>query len=464
MNRYLKKAVAVFAILALAGQGCTKAPSQATTQASQPITINVWGVVDGFSVYSPIFDAYRALHPYVSFNYRRFRLEEYEGELLNALAEDRGPDIFLIHNTWTNKYLPKISSLPPSAQVAYRVQKGRTITYELRQEPTISGREFKAQYADVVQNDLLRTLNVGTASTPNMQERLVGIPTNVDTMGMYYNKDILNVANIPTPPTTWTEFASQVPQLTQLDANGNIIQSAAGIGTADNIDRSTDLLTALMVQNGTEMADANGSPIFHQIPPALRDVRTEPPSYQAVTFYTDFANPAKETYTWNETMPNALDAFVQGQTAFYFGYAYDYDTIRSRAPKLNLGIAPLPQIAGNPPKNIANYWYFAVSKKSQHQDVAWNFLNSLTNSDTLTQILASSHEPSAKKDLLTTQIEDERVGVFASQVLTAFSWYRGSSPTQMEDALKELIRNIRSGVKINDAMRFAAEKIAQTIR
>lgn len=464
MNRYFKKAVAACAILALFGQGCTKAPSQSTVQASRPITLNVWGVVDDFSVYSPIFDAYRADHPYVSFNYRRFRLEEYENELLNALAEDRGPDIFLIHNTWTNKYLSKISSMPASTQVAYRVQQGRNIVYELRQESTISNREFKAQYADVVQNDILRNVNVAASGDPVLEEHLVGIPTNVDTMAMYYNKDILNIANIPTPPTTWTEFASQVTQLTQYDADGNIVQPAAGIGTADNVERSTDLLTALMVQNGTEMSDANGFPTFHQIPAALRDVRNEPPSYQAATFYTDFANPAKETYTWNETLPDSLDAFIQGQTAFYFGYAYDYDSIRSRAPKLNLGIAPLPQIEGNPPKNIANYWYFAVSKKSQNQSVAWNFLNRMTNSDVLRMILASSHKPSAKKELLSTQIEDERLGVFASQVLTAFSWYKGSDPAQMEEALKELIRNIRSGVRINDAMRFAAEKISQTIR
>ena len=37
-----------------------------------------------------------------------------------------------------------------------------------------------------------------------------------------------------------------------------IIQSAAAIGTTDNVERSTDILGVLMMQNGTQMTDENG--------------------------------------------------------------------------------------------------------------------------------------------------------------------------------------------------------------
>lgn len=466
MRIYLQRFFIVFLAIVIAGQGCTRAPSADTIRASQPVVMNVWGVNDDFEVYRPLFDAYRAQHPNVSFNYRRFRLEEYEEELLDALAEDRGPDVFMVHNTWTDEYLSKIGYMPAETSVAYRVQEGRNLVWELRTEPSITLRQYKNDFADVVSVDTIRRVNVAPAGQDAvLAERVIGVPTGVDTMALYYNKDLLNVAGIPTPPSTWGEFAEQVTRITQYDSDGDIIQSAAGIGTSNNVERSVDLLTALMIQNGTEMTDDSGFPSFDALPDSLRSVRQVPPAYQALEFYTDFANPDKETYTWNASMPNSLDAFVQGQTAFFFGYSYHYNLIRSRAPKLNLGIAPMPQIEGNPPKNIANYWYFAVSQKSDAPTIAWNFLNRLIEPERLAPILANAGRPSARKSLLTAQLEDERVGVFAAQVLTAESWYRGRDPQAMEAAMRELIDVVLAGsLPINRAVQFARDKVAQTYR
>jgi len=464
MRKYFKRFFIAFLAFVLVGQGCTRAPSAATVTASQPLTINVWGVNDDFDVYRSAFDAYRADHPNVSFNYRRFRLEEYEDELLNAFAEDRGPDIFMVHNTWTDKYLAKLAPMPAQASVAYRVQQGRKQVWELRTEASITNRQYKNDFADVAVADTMRSVNVAPAgSSPVLQERVIGMPTGIDTMAMYYNKDILNIAGIPTPPTTWDEFVQQVTTITQYDPDRKITQSAAGIGTSNNVERAVDLLTALMIQNGTEMSDASGFPAFNKVPDTLRNVRDVPPAYQALQFYTDFANPDKETYTWNGEMPNSLDAFIQGQTAFFFGYAYHYDQIRSRAPKLNLGIASLPQIQGQSPKNVANYWYFGVAKKSAHQTIAWNFLNRLVDPAMLPAVLEAAGRPSARKSLLSGQLESERLGVFAAQVLTAESWYRGKNATAMEAAMSELINVVLAGsLPINKAMKFARDKVAQT--
>lgn len=79
-------------------------------------------------------------------------------------------------------------------------------------------------------------------------------------------------------------------------------------------------------------------------------------------------------------------------------------------------------------------------------------------------MLARANRPSARKSLLAAQLESERVGVFASQVLTAVSWYKGRDPERMEQALKALITNVGTGVMpIQNAMRLAAETISQTI-
>jgi ABC-type glycerol-3-phosphate transport system substrate-binding protein len=218
-----------------------------------------------------------------------------------------------------------------------------------------------------------------------------------------------------------------------------------------------------MMQNGAVMTDPSGAPTFHLLPSELSGQRDEPPSYQALEFYTDFANPSKETYTWNGTLPNSLDAFVQGRSAFFFGYAYQQATIKARAPKLNLGITKLPQIEGNPVKNIGNYWMWTVSKKTKNADLAWNFLNFLAKPDETKKVLDKMSRPAARKSLLADQLENEQVGVFASQVLTAQTWYRGNNPKAMEDAFASMIDDVVAGVEpINRAVRNAADKVSQT--
>ncbi len=467
MPRFLKRFLSVFVLLSIVGQGCTTALSPQTVAASRPVTLRIWSVVDDLDVYQSAINAFRSQHPNVSFDFRRLRLEEYEAELLDALAEDRGPDIFMVHNTWTDEYMTKITPMPRQTATAYRVLTDglkKEQTWELRTEPTISIMQFKDAFADAVSHDILRTVNLAEAEQPaSFQERPMGVPVSLDTLGLYYNKDLLNAAGIPTPPENWTQFADHVKLLTRLDSQGNIQQSGAAIGTAYNVERSTDILTALMLQNGTEMATPDGTPAFHRMPAALQNLREEPPAYQAVTFYTDFANPERDVYTWNSNFPNSMDAFIQGQTAYFFGYSYHYDTIRARGPRLNLGISRLPQIEGNPVKNVANYWYWSVSRKSRNQDVAWRFLNSLTTADVAQGVLSASRRPAARKSLLSAQLEDEHIGIFASQVLTAVSWYKGNDSEAMEAAFQQLIEDVRTGVRdVQRAVIFAANQVGQT--
>ena len=194
-------------------------------------------------------------------------------------------------------------------------------------------------------------------------------------------------------------------------------------------------------------------------------MREEPPAYSALSFYTDFANPNKETYTWNAAQPESLDAFTQGKTAFYFGYAYDLATIKARAPKLNLGIAKLPQVSESSEKNMANYWFWTVAKKSQSSDAAWHFLNYLTKPENSKLVLDIMKRPAARKALLAPQLDDEQIGVFASQVLTSLSWYKGNDPNTVREPFTQLIADtLNPRVELAVSMRNAVARIAQTIQ
>lgn len=452
----------------LFGQGCTRGPDAATAAAAKRVELNVWGVIDDVDAYSDILKDYHTLHPNVTIIYRRLRLEEFESELLNALAEDRGPDIFMVHNSWIGKYQSKIAPMPLSTKVAVQRVVGtvkKETVYVLENQPSISVRTYKNNYPDAVIADTVKTVNVSTkADTRDLQQRILAVPMSVDTLGLYVNKDLLNAAGIATVPSTWDAFQTAVPRLVKQDTQGELLQSAVGLGTGYNVEREPDILAALMMQNGTVMSEVDGSPTFSQLPASLSNVREEPPAYRALEFYTDFANPAKSVYTWNAKQPNSLDAFIQGKAAFFIGYSYHLPIIRARAPKINLGISPFPQIENTPIVNFANYWNWTVSKKTKNVDIAWNFLNFMIQPQEAKKYLDTAKRPAAEKSLLESQLEDESVGVFASQVLTAKSWYRGTDPRAMEDAFEVMAENVLSGTEeIPTAIRNAQTKVAQTI-
>jgi ABC-type glycerol-3-phosphate transport system substrate-binding protein len=427
-------------------------------------------VVDDRDVYEEILNDYRKLHPFVDIEFRRFRLEEYENELLNALAEDRGPDVFLIHNTWLGKYQSKIYPMPLSTKVAVQTVEGtlkKEVVYVVQTEPSVSVRQFKLDYPDSVSKDFIRSINVSTVPDKrDVQQRILAIPMSVDTLAMYVNKDLLNAAGVLTIPTSWDQVQEAVKKLTKQDTQGDLVQAGAALGTGNNVERAPDLLAALMMQNGAEMSSDDGNPTFNTIPAKLDGVRNEPPALQALAFYTDFANPGKEVYTWNAKQPNSLDAFTQGKVAMFFGYNYHLPIIRARGSRLNLALAPLPQIPGNPVVNFASYWGLTVSKKTKNGDLAWNLLNFMRTPEENVKYLKAAQRPAALRAQLADQLEDENIGVFAAQVLTSQTWYRGANSRAADTAFIDMIdaASIGTPEAFNQALQTGLDKVQQTIR
>jgi len=444
--------------LLTSGFGC-KITNQETKEAMKPVTLTYWRVFDGQDAFQETIDKYRALHPFITIEYRKLRYNEYETELLNALAEDRGPDIFSLHNTWLEKYQSKLVPMPPTIAMAFPVVKGtikKEVIPELRTTNSLSLKDLKDNFVDVVSHDVI--LKDGN---------IYGLPLSVDTLALYYNKDLFNNAGISKPPIYWNkEFLQDVKKLTKQDPKKGLIQSGVALGGSTNINRFSDILSVLMMQNGVIMMDESGQVLFHTIP-EIAKTSDYNPGVAALNFYADFANPAKESYAWNSEMPNSLEMFISGNLAMMFSYSYDLATIKARAPKLNFSVAKLPQIEGNPPTNInfANYWVEVVSKKSQHQNEAWDFIQFITREEQVKSYLEKTKRPTALRSLVNEQKNNNELSVFSDQVLTAKSWYKGKNVQAAEDAIAEMIDIItrNTGEKIKNVLETAASKVQQTI-
>ena len=216
-----------------------------------------------------------------------------------------------------------------------------------------------------------------------------------------------------------------------------------------------------MMQNGASMTDERGRVTFHEVG---RDVPDDVyPSYDAVAFYTDFANPTKEVYTWNDSFSSSYEAFANGETAFFIGYSYHIPLIRTAAPKLNFAVAQIPQIEGGREVNFANYWVESVSGQTAFSDWAWDFILFAADKENVPSYLSAAQKPTALRSLISSQLEDTWLGPFAAQVLTAESWYPGYDADAADEAMRDLIDEVLAGVEDpQDPMVNAAARVKQT--
>jgi ABC-type glycerol-3-phosphate transport system substrate-binding protein len=436
------------------GFGC-KSENPENSKYMQPITINYWRVFDDDDAFKEIIAQYRLMHPNVRVNYRKFRFEEFENELLNALAEDRGPDIFSIPQSWLLRYQSKIAPLPESITKGYLIEKSylggfkKEQTVEVRTERTPPLREIRSIYTDGIYDDIV----VGN--------QVWGIPLYLDSLIMFYNRDIVNQAGIAQIPDNWNDFQEAVVKTTKFETETSIVQSGAALGTGSNVERAFDIMSILMMQSGAKMIDTRGLPSFF----ASVGTRDNIPGLTALQFYTDFAQPMKNVYSWNKEMPGSLNAFESGKLAFFFGYNYHIPQIRSRS-RVNFGVAPLPQIPGNPVVNYANYYLETVSNKSANQDMAWDFLLFVNKQENIKKYLEKTGRPTAQRALIAEQLEDDWLYPSASQVLTARTWYKGKNIEAAEAIFKEMAEQFLTIIDprdINRLMSNITQRISQTV-
>ncbi|MFH1088891.1 MAG: extracellular solute-binding protein [Candidatus Uhrbacteria bacterium] len=442
-------------ILPTFGAGC--GTSTAEKEANLPVTLKAWCVFEDSAAFNGTMAAYQKIHKNVSFDFRVLRYDEYEDELLQAFARGEGPDIFSVPSTWIGEYKDLIIPLPATLTIPYSETTGtikkETVTV-LREEKAITEQELKNNFVDVVYNDVVRDYQ----SSPNseFQKRIFAIPLYVDTLALYSNTELLNTANIAEPPKTWQEFQDQVKTLTKVDANGKVVQSAAAIGTGANVERASDILSVLMLQGGATMEKNNSSATFAEEP----EKRT--PGADAIRFYTDFANPVKDVYTWTKEMSDSFEAFANEETTFFFGYSYHQPLFNAQAPKLEYRITPLPQIENGKVVNFANYWVWLVSKATPNSKWAWDFLQFAAKKENVQTYLDTSNRPTALRSLINIQNEDPAVSVFVSQLLTAESWYHGKDANVVEEAFISLIDNALVTDSLSKIIKEAQNKVNQT--
>ncbi len=424
------------------------------------VSLEVWGLFDDSDTMAKVISEYKKRNPVIKdIQYKKMTVDSYENDLRDALATGNGPDIFLIHNSWLAKHQDKLFPAPDSV---------------------ITPKQVQDTFVDVVSQDFVK------------DSKIFALPLSVDSLALYFNKGLLNQAGFSSPPRTWAEFDDAVTRMTKVDSFGNIVQSGAAMGASSDaspgdgkINRATDILTAIMMQAGAQMNDTktNLATFAEFTDASLAGKNPISPGQAALAYYTKFSNRSNKEYSWNSSMHNSVDSFIEGQTAMTIDYSWLIPKIQSKAPKMNLGISTLPQNIDKSGKgvnlNFANYWGYAVSKNKtakadsasggsgktpatneQRTGEAWNFIRYLTmppvasqglprppatkesaDYDPAAEYATTQKKPAARRDLVGVQRNDLLLAPFAEGNIIAKSW---SQPDNLavEKIFDDMIENV----------------------
>lgn len=350
-----------------------------------------------------------------------------EDELISALARRSGPDMVLLPQDLIVKQLDKFYVVP----------------FE-----SYSARTFKDTF--IREGELFM-----------IPEGIIGLPFMIDPMVMYWNRDILTNAGQALPPATWTDLVAIAPKVTRKDANNNITQSLAAFGEVRNVSHAKDVISLLAMQAGTPIVEraSNGSLV------SVLDRKGTglPPAEQAVSFYTEFSNPVKPSYSWNRSMPKDKDAFTAGRLAVYFGYASEVEEIREANPNLDFDVALVPQ-AGDKRLTFGKMHAIALLKDSPKAASAWQGALLLASPDVQKSWVEQSGLPPVRRDMLAPLPGDSYKSVFYQSALISSAWldpYREST----DGVFMRLVENVTSGrLRVSESVQTASIEIDNLLR
>jgi ABC-type glycerol-3-phosphate transport system substrate-binding protein len=373
--------------------------------------VTIWGTLPERSVQDTIMNLRNARGELEATTYYEYPADTFDRDLADAIAAGRGPDMILISQEQLAGLEDKIQLIENSAT---------------------SARTFRDTYLPEAE---LYLFGKGA----------YGIPFVLDPLVLYYNRTHLTAAGAATPPATWEAVAGLSPALTRLDQVGGIARSGIALGTYENVENARAVLSLFFMQAGYSISERTIEGTRSTLSRAVGRSFGVEPAVAAASYYLQFANPAKTSYTWNRAFPSARQAFLAGNVSLYPGFASEEPLITSGNPNLDFDMAPIPQPAtAATPTTYGRLYAFAIPKASQNQPGALRVAFALTANDSLPLFARALSMAPAQRALLIPEQGSIFEPVFYPQALMARGWL-SPSPRDTDALFATMISSITSG-------------------
>ncbi len=386
----------------------------------QAVTVTAWGTFPENIINEVVKEINFIERDSISLNYRQISHQNFEAEMIDALAAGRGPDLFFMSNDLIVKHQDKLYNIPYSSY------------------PQKAFKENFIEAAEVlIHND-----------------GIIGFPYMIDPLVLYWNRSALNSAGISKPPEYWDQLISMVPRLTALSDDLRVLKSAISFGEFRNIKNAKDILVTLITQAGNPIVSRSKNPgsgtlftgtLFDSMGFVTK------PANAALNYFTQFSNPSLNTYTWNRSLPNSEDMFLSGDLAFYIGYASEYVTLREKNPNLNFDVAVIPQsrnadsvdtVIGK--KTLGRLIFIGIANNTRRVVPALQAINTLTTKGNLELLTNMTNLPPVHRSLLLSQSDNAIMQTFYESAMISVP-FLDPNPTDTNQIFLEMVESFTSG-------------------
>ena len=264
----------------------------------------------------------------------------YRTLLLSTIADENGPDIFMLSSGEDAVLSTKIEPIPSS---------------------TITIGDFEKQYEDI-----FMPLVFSTWSAWKMEKYIWWVPLGYESLGMFYNKSLLRDI-----PKTWND-------LDTLYTNGignGVYPTNLGLGPryTPNI---ADILWVSFIQKWINSYEKIASD--ESVMRAYLQYADENTSWQTTDdIYSSSVSLKNQKESMDQEKTTTYDMFARWDIAIIFGYPSIVGELEKAVKRANgkdvkwlILSEKIPQDSPEEPQNIARYQYFWLSKLSKN-GYAW---------------------------------------------------------------------------------------------
>lgn len=192
------------------------------------------------------------------------------------------------------------------------------------------------------------------------QGKHYGLPKDMDTVGVWYNKALFDAAKVPYPKAgwTWSDFQQAAAKLTD--------SSKGQYGTDAELTSFQEYQYNTIAQAGGHVISADGKKSGYDDPKTIEGLR----------FWTDLIakKESPDLKTMTDTAP--LQLFEAGKIAMYWGGSWDATEFGGNSyTRTHVDVAPLPK--GVKQATVIHGVANVVSARTHHADQAWQFVKFL---------------------------------------------------------------------------------------
>lgn len=366
----------------------------------------IWGTLSNEGFQQGV-DSLRANRKFSGVEYVQMPAATFGADLADAIAAGVGPDMIVISQEEILAQRNKIDVIPFSS---------------------LSERTYRDSFLPI--SELFLTSG-----------GMYGIPFLVDPLVLYYNRTTLANYGIAEAPRTWETVTGLGSRFTERTADGSISRSLIALGEYDNVTNARAIVSLLFLQAGAPIVEQTSSGYRA----ALNAGTNTNSGRSAMSFYTQFADPAKTLYSWNRAQSTSQQEFLAGDLALYIGFASERPTLTDANPNLDYDMARLP-VPGTVQNRVvyANVYAFAIPKASKNKGGAFTTAAAIATEGYASAFAQYLSMAPAQRSLLVAPENDRYAEVFYPEALVSRAWL-SPSPSVTDGIFSTMIGNITTG-------------------